>query len=185
MLLTNDGGNFWEEIELELEGRPSLVHFLADGRHGWLIENRLTPDGEEISSCLHSSADGGRRWQQVSLFGREIGDLCVLDAETLFVAGADGFVSVTSDGGRNWIRSNTRCRGFINSLCFHDRNQGLALSDFGTLLLTEDGAKTWQKVGGLKRVGNLVAAYFLSDTRAIIVSSLGIHLLELSRGSAL
>lgn len=179
ILVTNDGGNSWDEIELGLEGRPTGVQFCAGGRRGWLIENRLSPDGERISSLLHASADGGRQWQRLAAFKRDIFCLYALDTETLFVAGEDGFVAVSSDGGRNWERSNTRCRGNINSVCFYDRNLGFALADFGILLLTADGGATWQRVKGLKRAGNMIAAHFLSEKIALIVSSFGIYRLEL------
>lgn len=185
ILITNDGGKSWDEIELGLEGRPTEVHFCADGRRGWLIENRLSPDGHHISSLLHASADGGRQWQQIAAFKREISGLCAPDAETLFVSGEDGFVSVSTDGGRNWERSNTRCRGFINSVRFYDRSLGFAMSDFGILLFTADGGATWQRVKGLKRAGNMIAAHFLSAQLALIVSSFGIHRLELPEGGLL
>lgn len=179
ILVTNDGGRSWDEIELGLEGRPTKVQFCADGGRGWLIESRLSADGERISSLLHASADGGRQWQRVAAFRRDIFSLYALDTETLFVAGEDGFVAVSSDGGGNWERLNTRCRGNINSLCFYDRSLGFALSDFGLFLLTTDGGATWQRVKELKHAGNMIAAHFLSKKLALVVSSFGIYRLEL------
>jgi photosystem II stability/assembly factor-like uncharacterized protein len=112
-------------------------------------------------------------------FRRDISELCVLDAQTLFVAGEDGFASRTTDGGQTWQRLNTRSRGFINSVQFYNKHLGLLLSDFGVLLLTEDGGETWQRISDKSKVGHLIAAVFLSETRIVIASNRAIYYLEL------
>jgi photosystem II stability/assembly factor-like uncharacterized protein len=179
LFITNDAGDSWDEIDLALAGKPTRLHFLADGQRGWLIEQRLTTASEKITSHLYSSTNGGRQWEPVVQFGRDLNDLCVLDAETLFVGGDDGFVSRTTDGGQTWQRLNTRCRGFINSVQFYNKRLGLLLSDFGVLLLTKDGGKTWQRISAESKVGHLIAAVFLSETRIVLASNRGIYNLQL------
>ena len=178
LFITNDAGDSWDEVDLALAGKPTRLHFLKDGRRGWLIEQRLTASGNTISR-LYSSTNGGLEWEQVVHFGRDISDLCVLDAQTLFVAGEDGFASRTTDGGQTWQRLNTRCRGFINSVQFHNKHLGLLLSDFGVLLLTQDGGETWQRISDKSKVGHLIAAVFLSKTRIVVASNRAIYNLEL------
>lgn len=183
LFITNNAGNSWEQVDLGLMGRPSRLHFLEDGRRGWLIEERLmarpTASGSTVSSHLYSTTNGGRQWEPVVRFRRDIGDLCVLDAQTLFMAGEDGFASRTTDGGQTWQRLNTRRRGFINSVQFYNKRLGLLLSDFGVLLLTRDGGETWQRICDSKKLGNLFAAVFLSKTRIVVASSSAIYNLEL------
>jgi photosystem II stability/assembly factor-like uncharacterized protein len=179
LFVTNDAGDSWDQIDLGLEGRPARLHFLEDGRRGWLIEQRLKTDDNSISSRLYSSTNEGLRWEEVVHFGRDIIDLCVLDAQTLFVAGEDGFASRSTDGGQTWERLNTRFRGFINSVQFYDKDLGLLLSDFGVLLLTEDGGETWQRISDKSELGNLIAAVFLSQTQIVVTANCGIYNLEL------
>ena len=179
LFITNDAGDSWDEVDLGLAGKPSCLRFLDDGRRGWLIEQRLTIDDNAISSHLYSSTDGGLQWEQVVHFERDIGDLCVLDAQTLFVAGEDGFASRTTDAGKTWQRLKTGCRGFINSIEFYNKGLGLLLSDFGVLLLTQDGGETWQRIVDRREVGNLIAAVFLSETQVVLAANRGIYNLQL------
>lgn len=179
LFITNDAGDSWDQIDLKFTGRPTCLHFLEDGRRGWLIEQRLNTDENSISSHLYSSINGGLQWEEVAHFGRDIGDLCVLDAQTLFVAGEDGFTSRTTDGGQTWQRLNTRYRGFINSVEFYNNRLGLLLSDFGVLLLTQDGGETWPRISDSREVGNLIAAVFLSKTRIVLAANRAIYNLEL------
>ena len=178
LFITSDAGDSWDQVDLGVVGRPTRLHFLKDGRRGWLIEDRLTA-GNAISSRLYSSTNGGLEWKQIVRFGREISDLCVLDAQTLFVAGEDGFASRTTDGGQTWQRLNTRRRGFINSVKFYNKRLGLLLSDFGVLLLTRDGGETWQRISDDKKLGHLIAAAFLSKTRIIVASNCAIYNLQI------
>jgi photosystem II stability/assembly factor-like uncharacterized protein len=179
LFITNDAGDSWDQIRLALAGKPSCLRFLKDGRRGWLIEQRLTTENNAISSYLYSSTDGGLQWEEVVQFDRDIGDLCVLDAQTLFVAGEDGFASSTTDGGQTWQRLKTGCRGFINSIEFYNKHLGLLLSDFGVLLLTQDGGETWERISDKREVGNLIAAVFLSETQIALAANRGIYNLQL------
>ena len=179
LFITNDEGESWDEVDLGLVGKPKCLRFLEDGRRGWLIEQRLTTDRNNISSHLYSSTNGGVEWKEVVHFDRDISDLCVLDEETLFVAGDDGFASRSTDGGQTWHRLNTRYRGFINSVEFYDKRLGVLLCDFGVLLLTQDGGDTWQRISDEREIGNLVAAVFLSETRIVVTANRGIYNLQL------
>jgi photosystem II stability/assembly factor-like uncharacterized protein len=179
LFITNDAGDSWDQVDLGLEGKLTCLRFLEDGRRGWLIEQRLTTDDNSISSHLYSSTNGGLQWEEVVHFDRDISDPCVLDAETLFVAGDDGFASRTKDGGQTWQRLNTRYRGFINSVEFYDKRLGVLLSDFGVLLLTQDGGDTWQRISDEREVGNLVAGAFLSETQIVLAANRGIYHLQL------
>ena len=178
LFITSDAGDAWDQVDLGVVGRPERIRFLEDGRRGWLIERRLTASGEPVSR-LYSSSNGGLQWEPVVHFERGVSELCLLDAQTVFVAGDDGFVSRTTDGGQTWERLNTQCRGFINSIQFYDKRLGLLMSDFGVLLLTENGGESWRRISDSKKLGSLVAAVFLSETRIVVAGIRGIYSLKL------
>ena len=160
-------------------GSPARIRFLEErAPRAGRAEQRLTANGQTISN-LYSSTDGGLQWKQVVHFARNVSELCVLDARTLFVAGDDGFVSRTTDGGQSWQRLNTQCRGFINSVQFYNKRLGLLLSDFGVLILTQDGGETWKRISNRKKVGHLIAAALLSKTRIMLAANRGIYDLKL------
>ncbi|MBP3557638.1 MAG: hypothetical protein J6K20_08060 [Thermoguttaceae bacterium] len=76
------------------------------------------------------------------------------------VAALDGFVGAvgspgtfffySDDGGATWAASRTETRAPLRKLFFLDRLNGWAVGEFGTILATKDGGRTWtrQRDGG-------------------------------------
>ena len=56
----------------------------------------------------------------------------------------------SDDGGATWAASRTETRAPLRKLFFLDRLNGWAVGDFGTILATKDGGRTWtrQRDGG-------------------------------------
>jgi photosystem II stability/assembly factor-like uncharacterized protein len=63
----------------------------------------------------------------------------------LWAAGRPGSVLLHSgDGGRNWEMQATGQPLPLNGLFFRDENNGWAVGDFGTILTTRDGGRSWR-----------------------------------------
>ncbi len=159
------------------EGPTVYISLRTGAAAGW--SNSVSPQTSHTIPNLYSSTDGGLQWKQVVHFARDVSELCVLDAQTLFVAGDDGFVSRTTDGGQSWQRLNTQYRGFINSVQFYNKRLGLLLSDFGVLILTQDGGETWKRISNQEKGWPPVAAALLSKTRIMLAAIRGIYDLKL------
>lgn len=65
-------------------------------------------------------------------------------ASTAYLLCEQGLVYGTSDAGATWAAYDTGAAVTLHAISFFDATRGLAVGDAGTLLATEDGAKTWQ-----------------------------------------
>jgi hypothetical protein len=62
------------------------------------------------------------------------------------VAGANGFLATTSDGGESWQPRRTPTRATLNAIAFGPNNLVYAAGNGGTVLRSADGGVTWQHV---------------------------------------
>jgi len=78
--------------------------------------------------------------------------------EKVWLAGSPGSVVWHSpNGGRNWQRFLTGQSAPLNSLRFINETTGIAVGEFGTILRTEDGGRTWQTSRGKDRRAAVLA----------------------------
>lgn len=176
--LTEDGGESWKATEVTMEGKADKIRFY-NAKKGWLVEHYGNQAQTRTYSRLHASDDGGYSWRIVKRFDRCIGDLHVLQENRLIVVGESGFIAVTSDGGQEWKRVESKSRAFINAVRFYDDRVGIALGDNNTLLLSKDGGQTWGKIRTSTNAGNFVNAHFETNSSGILASSNSIHSFKL------
>jgi photosystem II stability/assembly factor-like uncharacterized protein len=70
----------------------------------------------------------------------------------VWLAGSPGSVIWHSpNGGRNWQRYLTGQTAPLNAIRFSSDSQGVAVGEFGTILRTDDGGRSWQTVRGVDR----------------------------------
>ena len=75
-----------------------------------------------------------------------------LDSKTAWIAGKEGIVFGTKDGGDTWTALPTGSTRHIFAIEFPNSERGHAVGDFGTMVHTEDGGKTWRKVDPIQGV---------------------------------
>ena len=128
-----------------------------------------------------TSSDGGKSWGYVNL-GLPAAALANCDfrcvatyLDHVWVAGRPGgFVLHSPDLGKTWDVQKTEVLVPANGIHFLDDKTGWLVGDFGTILGTTDGGKTWraQRIGGQR-----AAALFLhasgKSTPLDVVASLG------------
>jgi len=71
-------------------------------------------------------------------------DAAAPTGSTAYLLCEQGLVYGTSDAGANWAAHDTGASVTLHAISFFDASHGLVVGDAGTLLATEDGAKTWQ-----------------------------------------
>jgi photosystem II stability/assembly factor-like uncharacterized protein len=81
-------------------------------------------------------------------------DIHFVDQNVGFIAGTDGFILKSTDGGTTWEKKQTGVTAHLISIYFVDQNHGWAVGTDGTVLLTTNGGNTWQKIHDADILGN-------------------------------
>ena len=161
ILATANGGANWFELSRNTLPGLKAIQF-RDVKTG-IVTVMGNP------STLQATTDGGLHWQNagpasqlpesIQALSREHGrfpNFCTVD-ENIWAVGRPGSVIFHSaDAGKTWAKQSTPIRVPLNSVQFVDANMGWAVGDFGTILNTMDGGKTWTvQRGGSSRAAVL------------------------------
>jgi photosystem II stability/assembly factor-like uncharacterized protein len=92
-----------------------------------------------------------------------------LDQDSGFVAGTNGQIKKTTDGGLSWQSLASGSSRTLKDIYFIDANLGFACGEFGTFLGTTDGGETWSDItlGTNGYTHNKIL--FINSTQGIIV----------------
>lgn len=144
---TADGGKNWQRVTVS--GLEPFKDVFFVGNAGWIVG-----DGGLI---VHTE-NGGKTWtKQTSGVAAALLRVCFLDEKKGFTLGADGTVLKTADGGLTWevvpldwlqiLPPDLVERGVISinlyDVFFADGLSGWIVGDYGTVLRTVDGGKSW------------------------------------------
>lgn len=129
----------------------SLISILSVSAQGWVAH---PPTGKvDLVAVFFTSSDRG------------------------FVAGDDGFLSSTNDGGKTWTRYFLNTNENINEIYFRNDNNGYLVA--GRLLfITQDGGRTWQetriyRTSDFKNgVPELISIRFSDKKRGLAIGSI-------------
>ncbi len=120
---------------------------LADGNAGCSIQNAAMAGQRVVLQCeepqLLFSSDQGATWETVPLpYEAKVRAIQFLDARRGFMAGDDGLLLATQDGGRNWLRVSVPAKEHLTGMSWVGE-QGWISGYGGVVLHSEDGGKTW------------------------------------------
>ena len=139
---TTDGGATWNAVRVTGVGfyygpaspSPEYCYVLGDG----------------AQRGLWATSDGGSSWRMRALPGIDVnqwfGTPMAFPAElTGWLAGANGTIFKTTDGGESWTRQSSGTHQYLNALEFVDARYGWAVGGRGTILATRDGGAHWRR----------------------------------------
>lgn len=146
ILSTRDGGQTWT---VQFEGPDVILKGISfcDTMHGWAAG--------EYGYIFHTR-DGGAHWEHQAGWLRvseETGDVdagnsffavCAVSPSTAWVAGMEGYVAVTKDGGATW---QERTKGIPKAHLFGvraDARGTVLLAGSGVLVASSDGGETFR-----------------------------------------
>jgi photosystem II stability/assembly factor-like uncharacterized protein len=148
ILETGDGGASWRQVASGTDAHGLYHIAFGDADHGWIVGQ----DG----LILHT-ADGGKSWQrQKSGTDRYLFHVTALDRNRAWVVGDRSVFATTTDGGKTWrtrkLETGEDVAGGISiatadpvfyDVWFANAMTGWISGEFGRLLHTTDGGRTW------------------------------------------
>jgi photosystem II stability/assembly factor-like uncharacterized protein len=148
ILLTRDGGKTWQEQASGTSRALSAISF-ADRQHGFIAGSAGT---------ILTTSDGGVTWRAQPSGTREhLLGVYASSPTAAHVVGAFGTLLSTSDGGATWRKQElswdrlipliTKDSGILepnlNAVYFVNPETGWIVGEFGLVLKTSDGGRTW------------------------------------------
>ena len=155
VLLTRDGAKTWQEQPSGTSRALSAISF-ADHQHAFIVGSGGT---------ILTTSDGGVTWRAQRSGTREhLLGVYASSPVAAHVVGAFGTLLSTSDGGATWrkhelswdslipliIKDSGILEPNLNSVYFVNPQTGWIVGEFGLVLKTTDGGRTWisQTYGG-------------------------------------
>ena len=138
VLSTNDGGYTWEVAEHDGMGSLTGISFMNErgiitGSRGYVL----------------MTYNAGKTWSAVQLKeARRHGHPVDLSApffesdRNIWIAGNDGTLLNSNDGGAHWSRKTVRDLSY-RAILFFNPEEGVAAGDQGALVRTKNGGQTW------------------------------------------
>ena len=76
--------------------------------------------------------------------GKDLNTVYFLDSKRGWVAGDNGFLSRTDDGGRTWVKQTVNTKAAINDVYFRSKEDGFLLAG-NTIFMTRDSGNIWRE----------------------------------------
>jgi photosystem II stability/assembly factor-like uncharacterized protein len=148
IFLTQDGGKTWQRRPSGTTKTLSAVSF-ADHEHGFIVGSGGT---------ILATSDGGASWRpQFSGTKDQLLGVYAASPTQVYVAGAFGTMLSTADGGQSWtkhalpwdklieriVKESGEIEPNLNAVYFSSPENGWMVGEFGLVLHTKDGGKSW------------------------------------------
>jgi photosystem II stability/assembly factor-like uncharacterized protein len=128
----------WADVHIA-PGQSFSHTFTAAGTFRYYLAGRPTVTGTVIVTPSTS------RWLSLPTGITETLDaVYFVDAQKGWVAGEDGAIHYTANGGQTWRRQSSGTDEDLDDLYFLDANRGWAVGGKGVILRTTDGGDTWE-----------------------------------------
>jgi photosystem II stability/assembly factor-like uncharacterized protein len=182
ILKTTDGGQHWKLAAQSTFDLHSVS--FTDSLHGICVGG----DWLHEYSCITSTSDGGKTWNESSstVTDRYITKVRFVNANTGYAVGGNtntfgGFIEKTTDAGNTWSAINTGLDNYwISDLSLPDENTIFLVGQSGQILKSNDAGATWQKQNTnttetLNAVffSNASTGYIVGDNRTILKTTNG------------
>lgn len=175
---TSDAGRIWQKLNIEIPADAFLSSvFFINNKLGWVSivkESHVAPFGQDYSSSLLSTSDGGNTWTQKAAYphGVEITCLKFLNEGEGMATGnrivrsipsyPEMFVISTKDGGDKWTDISQKVNNAIadeygkandfgGDVEWESPGRLLLLTPLGRIVSSLDGGDTWQTLTQLTR----------------------------------
>jgi len=140
VLKTTDGGQTWQSLEWDIRSGFNSISFsgtngIIAGDNGHVL--RTTNAGENWDLRQLNQAKRKRRFVNLN-------DSFILNPSTIWLAGNEGVLLVSKNGGVTWKATRFREDNYY-TVYFRNQRDGFAAGDNGTLLYTTNGGSNWNR----------------------------------------
>lgn len=126
----------------------------TNGGVNWVYRYNLNSDFTGISFCnaftgyavglfgiVYKTTNGGENFPdwEVCGFLSSLYDVKTFNKDTAIVAGGNGYIGRTTNGGINWVIQNYAPSQTLNAVYFLDKDTGYCVGRYGTILKTTNG----------------------------------------------
>lgn len=77
--------------------------------------------------------------------GKDLNAVFFADTKRGWIAGDDGFMSYTTDGGRTWTPQSIETKDAVNDVYFRSKEDGYVVAG-NSIFSTDNGGRTWREV---------------------------------------
>ncbi len=175
ILETTDQGQSWEVLRSGTDRALYDIKF-GDDKNAWICG--------QSGIILHSS-DGGKTWsEQKSGTNLYLFALHAIDAQHVIAVGDRSLVVETEDGGKTWTQRKVTFQEGLTAdekiamqdpifydVEFIDRDRGWIVGEFGTILATSDGGRTWRQQQNSLLGAGIVDVYDIPTLFGVHMSS--------------
>ena len=155
LLATEDGGATWFSTDYRRE--IGEIFFVDDNR-GWSVDRGF--------NHLYRTTDGGTTWTITDTLNSSIVRFTFV-RDSLFFYSTLSSTFRSSDAGATWTGVNSSA---LNALHFIDQQVGWAGRDDDSLVMTQDGGRTWRARKEVGRLRNVETIDFTDHMRGTVVT---------------
>lgn len=146
-----DGGVSWQIISSPTSDYIGQNVFFIDKNIGWIACERCNKTQNDMIGLMYLTFNGGHSWEEVIIrytslpnpYDTNILAIYFINNKLGWIAGDNGKIFKTNDGGYNWVHQHSFIDENINDIFFISENMGWAVSRYGTILFSENGGHTW------------------------------------------
>ena len=168
LLSTEDGGATWVQAKKFTTDALNQVYFVNETT-GWLLcERNIYGRGQNATSYLQKTTDGGRTWVKVEFLdgGRERVTKLLFNKDGMGTAfGEAGIFYKLQEDGLSWKKSLTGMHYLLLDGAYSDNIVGAIVGAGGTIMFTEDSGFTWERATLLGDVDTRFNAVYFSGSR--------------------
>ena len=168
VMATTDGGSTWTPSKKFTSDNLIQVHFTSD-MNGWLLCQRdIYSRGQNPSSYLMRTVDGGLTWEKVDFAGagRERVTRVLFTPDGKATAfGEGGIFYRMQDDGVTWKKVQTAIHFLLLDGKFGNDRVGAIVGAGGTIMFTDDAGFSWDRATLLGDTDTKFNAVFFAGNR--------------------
>jgi photosystem II stability/assembly factor-like uncharacterized protein len=182
--------NETQNIEWKIE-----IWKTEDGGKNWLNSYHSDKDYEVFQIAILSAdialaslngnrlirtSDGGKTWDSIKYNGKSVTSVSISPDGKCWLVGAKGEFFVSDDFGKTWDEPNNFASDLHNykwcSIDFDETGNGLAVSEDGIIVYTNDGGQSWKKI--TKKENDTLRSVEAQDGIGVVLGSTYMYKIE-------